>query len=37
MKERDLTFEFITNEENKTYKLLVRENGDVVEEFTLMK
>jgi len=32
MKERDLTFEFVKDEENKNYKLVVRENGEIVEE-----
>lgn len=37
MKERDLTFEFIKNEANKDHKLVVRENGEVVEELTIQK
>lgn len=37
MKERDLTFEFITTGVNKAYKLLIRENGELVEELTLQK
>ena len=37
MKERDLTFEFIKNEANKDYRLVVRENGEVVEELAKQK
>ena len=37
MKERDLMFEFIKNEANKDYRLVVRENGEVVEELTIQK
>lgn len=32
VKERDLSFEFLKNEKNKASKLLVRENGQLVEE-----
>ena len=37
MTERDITFEFIKNEKNKVARLLVRENGEIVEELTLQK
>ena len=37
MKERDLTFEFIKNEKNKVERLLVRENGEIVEQLTFQK
>lgn len=37
MKEQDLTFEFIKNGQNKVYRLLVREHGEIVEELTLLK
>ena len=37
MKERDLAFEFITTGVKKVYKLLIRENGELVEELTLQK
>jgi hypothetical protein len=33
---RDLTFEFIKNDKNKIYKMLVRENGKLVEETVLL-
>jgi hypothetical protein len=32
VKERDLEFEFVSNEKNKVYKILVHENGAVVDE-----
>ncbi|HKZ65748.1 MAG TPA: DUF4440 domain-containing protein [Chitinophagaceae bacterium] len=35
MKERDLCFEFIKSGKNKDYKLLVRENGEIVDELTM--
>ena len=33
-KEAPLTFEFIKNEKEKTFKMIVRENGNIVEEAT---
>jgi hypothetical protein len=35
MKERDLSFEFTKSGKNKDYKLLVRENGEIVDELTM--
>jgi hypothetical protein len=35
VKDRDLSFEFVKNEKNKVSRLLVRENGEVVEEAIL--
>lgn len=37
MKERDITFEFITGGDHKVQKLLVRENGEIVEELEKQK
>jgi hypothetical protein len=37
IKERDLSFEFIKSGKNKDYKLLVRENGEIVDELTMEK
>lgn len=37
MKDHDLSFEFIKNRENKVHKLLVRENGEIVEELIVQK
>lgn len=37
MKERDLTFEFIKKGGDKDYRLVVRENGEVVEELPRQK
>ena len=36
-KDRDLTFEFIKNEKKKVSKLLVRENGEIVEDAEFLK
>jgi len=37
MKERDITFEFMKNGKDKVDKLLVRENGEIVEELIFQK
>lgn len=37
MKERDIVFEFVKGSDNKTAKMIVRENGDIAEELPKQK
>ncbi len=37
IKERDLTFEFVKGSNNKVQKMVMRENGDIVEEAVFVR